>query len=253
MSNNNRFKVLIVDDEAEARLLLRSLLGEIRNVEVVGEASQAEEALYCLVEHFPDLIFMDINMPGKTGMDLIHLIKKRNVDIPVVFISAFKEYAIQAIRNGVYDYLLKPVSRTELEHVIEKYRRRNERDLPRRLIEMLENIKEDTKIRINSRHSYILINPSDIVFCQTEDGYTVIYLSNGKEEVASGPLAQIESMVENWNFYRLGRSVLINQDYIRSVDKTSDKCVLQSSSHSWEIKASHKAITELLSISFNYA
>ncbi len=253
MDDNKKFKILIVDDEAIARLLLKSLLSEIPNVEVVGEASQAEEALYFMVEYYPDLVFMDINMPGKTGMELIHLIKKRNVDVPVVFVSAFKEYAVQAIRNGVYDYLLKPVGRAELMDIVEKYRRKNDRDWPRRLEEMLDKLKEETKIRINSRHSYILINSNEIVFCQTEDGYTVLYLTSGKEEVASGSLSQIEEMVANQNFYRLGRSVLINQDYIRSIDKTLDKCIMQSNSHIWQIKASHKAITELLSTSFNYA
>lgn len=247
------FKVLVVDDEPEARRLLKSLLQEMNNVEVVAEACQAEEALYRLLETYPDLILMDINMPGKTGMDLIQLIRARNVDVPVVFVSAYKEYAIQSIKNEVYDFLLKPVDRNELKEVVEKYRRRNDRGLPRRLIEILDNIKEESKIRINSRYSYILVDPSDIVFCQTDDGYTVIYLSNGKEEVASATLSQIEEMVENWNFYKLSRSVLINLDYMRSIDKAKDKCTLKSNSNVWELNASHKGISELLLNVYNYA
>lgn len=253
MTTSNVFKVLIVDDEPEARLLLKSLLKEIHYVEVIGEAHHAKEALYLILEHYPDLVLMDINMPGKSGMELIQLIRKRNVDVPVVFVSAYKEFAVQAIKKEVYDFLLKPVDRKELKVVIDKYRRRNERDLPRRLMEVLDNIREDSKIRINSRYSYILIDPSEIVFCQTDGGYTIIYLSNGKEEVASASLSQIESMVEKWNFFKLSRSILINQDYIRQVDKSSDKCLLKSNSHTWELTASHKGISELLINGFQYA
>ena len=253
MAESNFFKILIVDDEPEARLLLKSLLAEIPYVEVAGQASHAEEALYLMIEHYPDLILMDINMPGKSGMELIQLIRKRNVDVPVVFISAYKEFAVQSIKNEVYDFLLKPVDRKELKEVVDKYRRRNERDLPRRLMEVLDNIREDSKIRINSRYSYILIDPSEIVFCQTDGGYTIIYLTNGREEVASATLSQIEKMVEKWNFYKLSRSILINQDYIRQVDKSNDKCILKSHSHTWDLSVPHKSVTELLINCFQYA
>lgn len=253
MAEKKTFKVLIVDDEPEARLLLNSLLEEIRYVEVVGQACHAEEALYLLIEHYPDLILMDINMPGKSGIDLIQLIRKRNVDVPVVFVSAYKEYAVQSIKSGVYDFLLKPVDREELKGIIEKYRRLNERDLAGRLMEVLENIRENSKIRINSRYSYILIDPSEIIYCQTDEGYTILFLANGKEEVASATLSQIEVMVEKWNFYKLSRSVLINLDYVRKIDKSNDTCLLKSDSNIWEIKTSHKAINELLENSFHYA
>jgi len=253
MTTKKTFKILIVDDEPEARNLLKSLLQEIRNVEVVGEAGYAEQALYNLVEFYPDLILMDINMPGKSGMDLIQLIRTRNVDVPVVFVSAYKKYAIQSIKNEVYDFLLKPVSRDELQEVIEKYRRKNEKDLPQRLAAILNSIKEDSKIRINSRYSYVLIDPCEIVYCQTDDGYTIIQLSNGKQEVASATLSQLEEMLKNWNFYKLSRSVLINLDYVRKVDKSDDICMLKSENQKWEIHTSRRGINDLLENIYNYA
>ena len=209
MAFENKFKILVVDDEPEACLLLKSLLVEIDTVELVGCASNAEEALYLLVEHYPNLVLLDINLPGKSGIDLIHLIRKSNIDIPVVLVSAFKEYAIKAIRCQVYDFLLKPISRHDLKNVVEKYRRLNKKDLPGKLMELLNSIKEEVKIRINSQHSYILINPAEIVFCAAEEGYTTIYLTNGKTEIANTALKQIELKVKNYNFFRLGRSTLI--------------------------------------------
>lgn len=244
------FKVLIVDDEQEACLLLRSLLSEIKNVEVVGEAYNVEKALYLLVEHYPDLILLDINMPGKTGMELMKLIRSRNIDVPVVFITAFEEYTVEAIRHGIYDLLLKPVDPEELYHVIEKYKRMGNKDLPSQLMQMLNSIRENSKIKINSNHSYVLINPLEIIYCTSKDGYSHIYLSNGKTEISNTSMVMIEKKVKAFNFHRLGRSVLINLDYIRTVNKNTGSCTLKANNMSWEIQASNHSLKELLT---NYA
>jgi len=247
------FNVLIVDDEPEARFLLRSLLSEIKNVHVIGEADNAEKALYFLVEHYPNLVFLDINMPDKTGMELVELLRKRNVDVPVVFVSAFEEYAVEAIQNEVFDFILKPIDQNELRNIVEKYQRLDKKDLPAKLMEVLNAIKEESKIRINSNHSYILINPDEIVYCEADEGYTKIYLTNGKTEISNSSLSQIESKIKNFNFYRLGRSVLINTDYIRAINKSTKKCVLKVNTTSWEINASQKSIKEFLINNYNYA
>jgi YesN/AraC family two-component response regulator len=107
--DRNEFSVLIVDDEPEARSLLKSLLSEIKNVRVIGEADTAEKALYYLVEHYPQLVFLDLSMPGKSGIEFIQLLQNRNVDVSIVVVSAYKKYAVEALRNGVYDFILKPV------------------------------------------------------------------------------------------------------------------------------------------------
>lgn len=250
---HNEFKILIVDDEPEARNLLKSLLCEINFVTVIGEADTAESALYKIVEHYPNLVLMDINMPGKTGMDLVDLIHSRNVDVPVVFISAYEEYAVKAIRNQVYDFLLKPVMFDELKKIVEKYYRLNKKDLPGKLMDVLHSIKEDNKIRINSRYSYILINPSEIVFCVAEDGYIILHLITGKQEVSNSSLTEIAGKLEGQNFYRLGRSVLINLEYIRKINKSTNCVSLNYEDTSWEVFSSNKSVKDLLQNHFNYA
>lgn len=174
---NSQFKVVIVDNEPEARFLLKSLLSEISNVSVVGEADNAEFALYKIVEHYPNLVLMEV----------------------------------------------------------------------------LGAIKEDTKIRINSRHSYILIKPSEIVYCIAEDGYTIIHLKSGKTELSNTSLIHIESRVDNHSFYRLGRSVIVNFDYVKSINKGTDSVLLECNSNKWEVFSSHRSIKELLEGSYNYA
>jgi DNA-binding LytR/AlgR family response regulator len=251
--NENCFRVLVVDDKPEARILLKSLLLKIKNVEVVGEAGNSENALYLIVTHLPNLILMDINMPGKTGMDLVHLMKSRNLDIPVIFISAFKDYAVDAIRNQVYDFLLKPVCKEDLWELVEKYKRLNVKALPVRLMEALHAIKDETKIRINSQHSYILLNPADITYCLADDGYTTIYLNNGKTEIAYTSLTQIKQIIKQDDFYHLGRTLLINLSFIRRISKSNNKCTLKHNGHVWEVVASHKSIKKLLNDRFNNA
>lgn len=253
MTQKNVLKVLIVDDEPSSVLLLRSFLEEIPNVEIAGEADQAEKAFFMILDRLPDLIFLDINMPGHSGIDLKNLLNKRMVDVPVVFISANKEFAIDAIRNGVYDFLHKPVIKSDLIEIVEKYRTENRKLFHGKLVDIVNSIPEEVKIKINSKHSYILVNPMDIVYCQSFEGYINIHLANGKKELASVNLSQMEEMVERWNFYRLGRSLLINLDYIRKIDRIENKCYLKSSSGKWEVSSSQQAIKELLTSFYSYA
>lgn len=247
------FKVLIVDDEPEARNLLRTLLDETGLVKIVGEAGTVESALYQMVEHYPNLVLLDINMPGRSGMELVNMMHKSNVDIPVVFISAYEQYALDALRNGVYDFILKPVEKKELVRVIKKYQRLDKKDFPAKLMELLNSIKEKSRIKINSRHSYILVDPSDIVYCVSEEGYTNIYLNNGKVEVSNTSLNQIELKTVKHHFYRLGRSLLVNPEYIYTVNKTSNSCVLKNQELEWTISAPRNAIKTFLKNQYNYA
>ncbi len=250
---NNAFRILIVDSCPEARADLATLLAEIKNVEVVGEADNAETAIYKIIKYYPNLILLDNNLSGITSFDLVELIKRRNVDVPVVLVSSHKEYAIQAIRNQIYDFIVKPVNVAVLENTIEKYRRLNRSYLPGKLMDVLSSIKEEHKIRLNSRHSYILITPSEIVFCKSEDGGTSIQLTSGKTEFSNISLTQLQSILEGQNFYRLGRSVLLNLDYVRGVNKITDAVLMKHGENYYEVFASHKSIKDILESYFSYA
>ena len=249
----NLFKILIVDDEPEARNLLKSLLSDIGGVKIVDAVDTVERALYSIIEYYPDLILLDISLPGKSGIDLVKLINKRNIEVPVVFVSAYKDYAIEAMRSGVYDFLLKPVSKEDFINLIEKHRRIKKKGLPQRLMEVLNSIKEENKIKINSRHSYILIRPDEIVYCHSEEGYTNIYLNNGKTEVANTSLTLIEAKVKQHGFYKLSRSVLINLKYVRSVCKSDNTVVFKSGENLMKVNVPRRAIKELLQEIYNYA
>ena len=246
------FKVLIVDDEPDSISILRSMLLDIPGVEVVAEADHSEKAFYLILEHLPHLVLLDVNMPGTTGPKLKNLLDRSMVDVPVVFVSGNKEFAVEAIRNSVYDFLPKPVAKEDLQRIIKKYQRINYRFSPGKIFEMLYNLPNESKIRINSQHSYILVNPADIVYCRSKDGVTTIYMSNGKKEVANSKLIQLEKMLKRWNFYRMGRSLLINLDFVHKIDKTKNKCHLKAESKTWEIDTPSQPTKELLSSFYLY-
>lgn len=253
MAENRVLKVVIADDEPDARNLLRSSLGEIGNVELVGEAKHSEEAFYLISEKMPDVVLLDVNMPGKSGLELTHLLNKRMVDIPLIFISGHKEYAVEAIRQGVYDFLLKPVSTDELKKVLDKYRLVDHRSFPDKIAEIIKQIPDEVSIKFNTPDSYVFYNPSEIVYCRSRDGFVNIYLANGKEELTTMSLSQIAEKVADLNFFRLGRSLLVNLDYVRAIDKSADSCLLKSDTSSWEVTSSHQAIKEMLQSCFNHA
>ncbi len=121
------------------------------------------------------------------------------------------------------------------------------------MVDIVNAMPEEIKIRINSQYSYILVNPNDIVYCQSIEGATYIHLANGKKEVANSNLTQLEEMMKRWNFYRLGRSLLINLDFIRKIDKSENKCYFKRGSKIWEIDTPNQATKDLLSTYYFYA
>lgn len=243
---DNHFKILIVDDEPEARNLLKSLLSKIKNVTVAGEADNVEHVLYLLVEHYPHLILMDINMPGKTGMELVKLLKARNVDVPVVFVSAFEEYAVQAIRNQVYDFLLKPVCIEDLKRVIEKYKRLKRKDLPGKLMEILKSIKQGIKIRINTPEGYLLLDPDEIVYVKAGEDLCEIYLCDLKKETLKVPFHEVAGQLNQNQFYHMGRNTIVNLDYIRQIDKNRQLFTLRCKENEWQVEVPERHLRKLL-------
>ena len=243
--------LLLADDEEPMRMFIVGLLKH-EACKVVAVASDGKEAWELYQKHKPDITLLDINMPGKSGLDFVQLLRKSNIDVPVVFISAFKKYAIHAIRLGVYSFIAKPFDKEELSYVIEKYRLKNNKDLYGKLMDVVHSIKEEPKITVNSWNNKILLDPNEIIYFNSDNGCTDIYLKNGKKEVANNSLSQIELKVKGGNFSRLGRSALINQKYIRSIDKTTNICLLKYNDKTWEVSANSKSIRKILTENFSY-
>lgn len=245
-------KILIVDDEPEARELLNYMLQGVEGLEVVALAGHVDEALQHLKKERPDLVFLDIQMPDKDGFHFIEQVHENDYHPGIIFVTAYEHYAIQAIRNSVFDYILKPIRREELLGAIQRFRLRIKDDHQQDLSKLLQALKESIpgKVKLNTRSGYILINPQEVVYCKADGNYTHIQLVNGNGEVTTHNLGTIEDFMKRGSFFRASRSYLINLRFLSRVDRKGCSCVLEYGDDSCSIKIPAKKI-KMLEASFN--
>ncbi len=228
---NNNISILIVDDEPEARDLLTILLNRIGGVKIVGVADNVDHALLQVVKKEPDLILLDIQMPEKSGFELVSQLRQMDKDIGFIFVTAYDEYAIRAVRESALDYLLKPVDPSELERAIAKYRlERKQKVLNTQIDELLSNMGIGQRLKLNTRTGFMVIDPRDIVCCTADGNYTEITLTKSRQETISSNLGNLEKELSNDRFFRISRSALINLRYLTHVENKTSMCRLQGSS-----------------------
>ena len=245
-------KILIVDDEPEARELLKFILQEEDGLEVVGMADCVDEALALLEQEKPDLVLLDIQMPGKDGFHFIEQVKQREFEPGIIFVTAFDHYAIQAIRNSVFDYIMKPVRQEELYGAIARFRARDVKREGQNLSELLRVLKgtETSKVKLNTRSGYILIYPPEVVYCKADGNYTHIQLSGGSREITTQNLGAIEELLNSGTFFRVSRSYLVNLKYLARVDRKNSLCVLEYKGDNYSVKIPSQKI-KMLEASFS--
>lgn len=222
----NNIKTLIVDDEQDARDILRYYLSDIPAVVEIEEASNVEEALYKYIDFSPDIVFLDIMMPGRNGADLIELLKRKEPNCHIIIVSGQKDAAIMAIQNNIYDFILKPVKFETLVEKVDKYQHMIEASIEEKFKKVLNKVDQGTKLKISSTNSHILVDPSDILYCEADGSYTVLVMNNGMKELANTYLGKIEKVLSEQRFFRISRSVLINLEKLSHVNKTENSCML---------------------------
>lgn len=202
---------LIVDDVAKSIVVLRRLLKEYcPEVNIVAESEDVDEALRLIELHHPHLVFLDIEMAGKNGFDLLEESKERNFH--VIFVTAHSEFAIKAFRFSVTDYILKPVDSNILKQAVKK------------VIKLVESSKSVNitgesfqTLRIPSIDGLAFVSFDDIIRMQAEGHYTHIYLVSGKHYLSSYNLQRFEEHLDHDLFLRVHRSHIINQKKIKSL------------------------------------
>ena len=221
--------VLIVDDEPEARDLLCMLLERLEGIEIAGTAEGVDQAVKMTMDKRPDLILLDIQMPGKGGFELVRMIHKYRIPAGIIFVTAFDEYAIEAVRVSAFDYLLKPVDPEALEKAVDRYRNvLPENDLLFKIRGMIQSLNGPERIKVNTRSGFILIDLQELVYCQADGNYTRIYLDKGKEEVITLNLGGFTERLDPKKYFRISRSSIINLDYLERVDNKSGTCRLRT-------------------------
>ncbi len=238
-------KAILVDDEKMSRLTLRKLLElYCTSVEIIAEAANAIEALHLTQTLNPDLVFLDVAMPGKNGIDFLKSFDKINFE--VIFVTAHDKYVLQAIRFAAVDYLQKPVSEDQLiTAVVNASKRIAQKTSNLQMQIFLHNIKQQTvqkeiQLCIPSIKGFLVVELNDIIYCEAENTYTKIYLKDGRKILASRPLMDYEIMLEENYFFRIHKSSLINIKHVKEYQKGEGGIVIMSNGAELEVSRRKK-------------
>jgi DNA-binding LytR/AlgR family response regulator len=212
-------RALIVDDERLARARLRRMIEDLPGIEVAGEAASADEARALLATERPDLLLLDVQMPGEDGFTLLRSLDPRPA---VVFVTAFDHYAVRAFEENAVDYLLKPFRPERLEQAIERARRELERpeEFSRRLADLLGQLDrarsssseflERFTVRVGQRQ--LILRAEEVLWFGAEDKLVFAAAGNGRHYV-NFTLDQLERRLDPRRFARVHRGAIVNLDY----------------------------------------
>ena len=207
---------VIIDDEKDSIDTLKwKLENYCSDVTVVASFDSPADGVKYLRENPPDLLFLDIEMPMLTGFDVLEEIG-HDISFDIIFITAYDNFGIQAVKFSALDYLLKPVQNKELKDAIEKHIKKAQYKIPAEQIDvLLTNVQAEKKgklgrIALASKESIEFVDPHDIVVCEANSNYTNVYLIDGKKKVISKTLKEFEDMLKPFDFFRPHNSHLVN-------------------------------------------
>lgn len=205
---------LIVDDEHDGRVAVRNMLEKYcNNVQVVDEADGVDDAFLKIKQHAPDLIFLDIKMDDGTAFDLLK--KIANISFKVIFVTAYDEYAIEAIKYSALDYILKPIRPALLVEAVEKLQKTSRIDKLEQQIELLLQEKQQReKIALPTSDGLLFVKVVDIMRCESDSSYTNFVLTSGKKILVTRTMKEFEELLPADMFYRVHKSHLINMKHI---------------------------------------
>ncbi|MFY8180253.1 MAG: LytR/AlgR family response regulator transcription factor [Flavobacterium sp.] len=213
-------KAIIIDDEKRARVSLSLLLQEYcPEVELVAECENLPEGVKAIRKFNPDLVLLDIEMPGHSGLELVDFFDEKEINFSIIFTTAYNEYAIQAFKLSALDYLLKPIIPEELINAIS----RMERQKSLQFKALAENIQNEffEKIAVPSGNTLILIKISDIVYIKGEGSYSEIYMQDKSKHMVSRNLKNFEEiLLKDKRFLRTHKSYIVNFDEVVSFNKS---------------------------------
>jgi len=242
----NPLKVFIVDDEYQSRNLLDKLLQEhFPGIIVTGQASNVQEGIAGIYAHKPALVFLDIEMNGETGFDLLRKVENRNFQI--IFITAHDSYALKAFRYNAIDYLLKPIVLDELKEAVSKAvnqlsakRIASDAQLENLVQSMRDPKKVNDKIAVPTADGFVLISVQEIVYCRANGNYTEFHLSGGKSLLSSYTFKQYHELLEEQNFFRAHRSYLINLSHVKMYRRGEGGTIIMNDGSEIELSRQNK-------------
>jgi two-component system LytT family response regulator len=213
-------RTMIVDDEKASRISLRKLLKDLPQIEVIGEANDGVQAVETIEETKPDLVFLDIQMPGLNGIEVLRALTLKPKP-QVIFVTAYDQYAVKAFEVNAVDYLLKPVDEKRLHQAIEKITSDDNKDplnyeKIQALLLNMGKTKSPPLLPLRRGKKIVLMNPVEIAYIRSEQGVTIVMTEKG-EYWSNYNLAEVEAILDTQLFFRTHRSTIINLNKIKEI------------------------------------
>lgn len=208
-------RALVIDDERLARKELISLLNKYDELEIIGECANGEEAIAAIKEHQPDLIFLDVQMPGMNGFDML----KRLENVPqVIFVTAFDDYAMKAFEVNALDYVLKPVEEPRLDEAIQKLIKSNalEDKLETKGEFRVGRLGQDDQIFLKDGEKCWFVSLDEVKMFESEGNYVRVFFQNYKPLILKS-LNTLEERLD-YTFFRANRKFIVNLRWVQSVE-----------------------------------
>jgi two-component system LytT family response regulator len=231
---------ILIDDENKARETFEMIVKRYlpAKLKVLALAESVKEGVYAIQKHRPDIVFLDIEMPVENGFKLFSYFDA--IPFEVVFLTAFKNYAIDAIRFSAFDYLLKPLDYIELSVVISRYeKRKKEENNHIRIQNLLNNLNIGSdigaKIALPTLSGYQMEKINQIIYCEADDNNTKIHTVRGDFVLVSRPLKIVEEMLPPDYFFRIHKSFLINLNFVKSYNRNEGHKVILENGFELEI------------------
>ena len=208
---------IIVDDETKARKMLNAMLADLcPEVEVLAECDDLPNAVKAIKRLSPQLVFLDIEMPGHSGLEILEFFSEHEIDFHIIFTTAYDYYAIKAFKLSAVDYLLKPISPVDLKEAVSRASKR-ENTSTGSLVKLRENLQPEAtkKLAIPQLNGFRFIDHSEILYLKGERAYATIWLKDGSTILASRNLKYFEDLLQpNQSFFRCHRSYLVNLNHV---------------------------------------
>jgi two-component system LytT family response regulator len=222
-------KCILIDDEQKAREMLRILLEKnFPELEIVGETSNIPEGVKLIHRMQPDVVFLDIEMPIYSGLELLDFFDKEQVQFKIIFVTAYAEHALKAFRLAAVDYLLKPIQLPQLAEAVNKLKK-NEPTSLQQLDALQQNLSgtKSERIALSLSEGLTIVELKDILYLKAEGSYTNVVLSGGKKILISKVLGEFVFLTEHHSFFRTNRSFIINIEKVKRIGRNGNEVILE--------------------------
>lgn len=245
-------KAIIVDDEENARVLLKERLTKYHpEIEVKDLCESAKDALLSVLKYKPDIIFLDIQMPGMSGLEFFENLSEVNFPVQAIITTAFSEpeYYKKAIRLGLADYLLKPIIKEELDDALDNIKSRiASRVHIQQVNNLVATLKNENKISLSTGSSKIFIRPATIVYATSDGKYSRMYFTNGDEQTVMHGIGELAELLTSIEFIKIDRFTIVNQNYIHKISPRLKLLVFEFNEKKAQLTVSHAGATHLMDI-----